>query len=51
VKFWVTGRIIGDFKQWHKQIVDDLLKARHQTTQLVDITKINNKEYINILTV
>ena len=27
VQFWVTGRIIGHFKQRQKQIVDNLLEA------------------------
>jgi len=27
VKFGVTGRIVGHFKQWHKEVVNNLLKT------------------------
>jgi len=29
VKFWVTGRVVGHFKQWYKEIVNNLLEAFH----------------------
>lgn len=46
VKFWMTARIVGHFKERCKEVIYDVLKALHLITCLVDVTVKYPQQYL-----